>query len=424
MNRLMGIVRSSIPYFKELMPYVDNNVLATILFQQLEYWFDRYSEGFYKFQTPCEHPSYRQGDSWCEELGVSHKVFRSAWEKVGITYSSKKEMDAMGFKDESGHEYFYCAHYDRLNKITTYYRNHAKIDALYNDLLHATPPTRKPNNFSELGDAELANPAISDSRMPKWKFPNAQMEVRELPTGNIGNCPNGSSGTADKEVGELPLGEFVYTENTNRDYKQILQTKNPPYPPAGDGVEDVHSRDVVLVVNSQAGNAPTTSKQDPLPPTPSAPPIPSDEAFDAFWVMYPKKTGKQAALKAWKRLNNSAKRQALDDLQERPQKDGQWLKNHGQFIPNPATYLNQGRYEDDWRANIGRVESDFKTHTTRIREANEEQYKRRMAEIEEYERIHGPMTDGSESIGLFDAFFGNGLSAYLNKSAKGQIENG
>lgn len=369
MNRLMGIVRSSIPYFKELMPYVDNNVLATILFQQLEYWFDRYSEGFYKFQTPCEHPSYRQGDSWCEELGVSHKVFRSAWEKVGITYSSKKEMDAMGFKDESGHEYFYCAHYDRLNKITTYYRNHAKIDALYNDLLHATPPTRKPNNFSELGDAELANPGTSDSRMPKWKFPNAQMEVRELPTGNIGNFPNGSSGTADKEAGELPLGEFVYTENTNRDYKQILQTKNPPYPPTGDDVVKIDAVTVVAHVVEDKQATIQTTHLSPLinastsfdkaiqathPTTPSSapPPSPTDKLFEEFWSLCPKKLGKQAAIRAWKRLNANEKRQAIEDMRERPSSDPDWLKNKGQFIPHPATYLNKGSYEDDWRARV------------------------------------------------------------------------
>jgi hypothetical protein len=68
--------------------------------------------------------------------------------------------------------------------------------------------------------------------------------------------------------------------------------------------------------------------------------------FDQFWTAYPKKVGKQAALKAFK----NAKFPSLDALLkaiDRARLSEQWRKDGGQFIPNPATWLNQGRWDDE-----------------------------------------------------------------------------
>ncbi len=71
------------------------------------------------------------------------------------------------------------------------------------------------------------------------------------------------------------------------------------------------------------------------------------EAFDKFYSAYPKKVSKVSALRAFKKLNPSATllQTILSDIQAR-QKSEQW-KNK-QFIPYPATYLNQKRWEDDY----------------------------------------------------------------------------
>ena len=64
--------------------------------------------------------------------------------------------------------------------------------------------------------------------------------------------------------------------------------------------------------------------------------------FEEFWVAYPKKTAKQEALKIWKR-----KKPPIDEVLKAlswQTKSQQWLDG---FIPNPATYLNQGRWEDE-----------------------------------------------------------------------------
>ena len=71
-----------------------------------------------------------------------------------------------------------------------------------------------------------------------------------------------------------------------------------------------------------------------------------------FWGEYPKKKSKGAAFKAWQKINP-------DDLlvstiigsveQHKETKD--WQKDNGQFIPYPASYLNQRMWEDEIESN-------------------------------------------------------------------------
>lgn len=67
--------------------------------------------------------------------------------------------------------------------------------------------------------------------------------------------------------------------------------------------------------------------------------------FDAFWSAYPKKVGKQAAIKAFKKVNVNI--DVLIDAVKKQKESSQWQKDGGQYIPNPATWLNQGRWEDE-----------------------------------------------------------------------------
>ena len=71
--------------------------------------------------------------------------------------------------------------------------------------------------------------------------------------------------------------------------------------------------------------------------------------FEAFWQEYPKKVGKDAAWKSWqKRKDKPDCIEILNAVYE--QKNSvDWKKDGGQFIPNPATWINQGRWMDDVR---------------------------------------------------------------------------
>lgn len=69
----------------------------------------------------------------------------------------------------------------------------------------------------------------------------------------------------------------------------------------------------------------------------------SDE-FEKFWDAYPKKTGKGGAWKSWKTQKPDIN--AIISTLSWQTKSTQWTKDGGQFIPMPATYLNQRRWED------------------------------------------------------------------------------
>ena len=75
------------------------------------------------------------------------------------------------------------------------------------------------------------------------------------------------------------------------------------------------------------------------------------EAFEQFWTTYPKKVAKPAAAKAFKTAKiNGHLSDVLADIETRKCSDD-WTKSEGQFVPNPATYLNQRRWEDTNSAN-------------------------------------------------------------------------
>ena len=73
-----------------------------------------------------------------------------------------------------------------------------------------------------------------------------------------------------------------------------------------------------------------------------------DPGFQAFWSAYPKKCAKISALKAFEKINPDRVllSQMIGAIEER-RKTEQWQKDNGQFIPNPTTWLNQRRWEDE-----------------------------------------------------------------------------
>lgn len=74
---------------------------------------------------------------------------------------------------------------------------------------------------------------------------------------------------------------------------------------------------------------------------------PAGALFEEFWKSYPKKKAKDDARKAFEK--RSPTRQLLDSMiaairQQCLSVD--WKKDGGQFIPYPATWLNDGRWQD------------------------------------------------------------------------------
>lgn len=75
------------------------------------------------------------------------------------------------------------------------------------------------------------------------------------------------------------------------------------------------------------------------------------DKFEEWWKHYPRKVGKEAARKAFAKVTAGilckVTVQELIDAVEQQKGSEQWTKENGRYIPNPATWLNQGRWEDE-----------------------------------------------------------------------------
>lgn len=71
----------------------------------------------------------------------------------------------------------------------------------------------------------------------------------------------------------------------------------------------------------------------------------SDDRFPEFYAAYPKKVKKKPAHDIWKRKKlNALTDKILQDIAMRLSSDRRWLDG---FVPDPTTYLNQERWNDE-----------------------------------------------------------------------------
>ena len=90
---------------------------------------------------------------------------------------------------------------------------------------------------------------------------------------------------------------------------------------------------------------------------PISPKVKTDcsDLFNQFWDSYPKHIAKQSAVKAFEKLKPDEKLlEAMLKAIARQKESKQWEKDGGAFIPYPATWLNQRRWEDE----LPQVETD------------------------------------------------------------------
>lgn len=128
-----------IPYRKSLRKYC-HSVTATILFQQLIYWFSKY-ETFYKFLSPCDNPDYSPGDSWEEELGFSKAEFNAAFDKIGVRHLSKSlfekaqeannVFESFSNEGESFGVKYFASYFNRTTGKTHYFCNFQAVNNIF-----------------------------------------------------------------------------------------------------------------------------------------------------------------------------------------------------------------------------------------------------------------------------------------------------
>lgn len=104
----------------------------------------------------------------------------------------------------------------------------------------------------------------------------------------------------------------------------------------------------------------TTARADNPEAHPPLPPPPAPGSFEDWWAAYPRKEGKKAALRAYRA---AVKAGADPDvlLEALKRRVAFWRRERieSRFIPLPATWLNQGRWEDVVPGSEPVVRKDF-----------------------------------------------------------------
>lgn len=89
------------------------------------------------------------------------------------------------------------------------------------------------------------------------------------------------------------------------------------------------------------------------------------EGFEEFWRQYPRKVAKGDARKAW--IQTAKIRpllQVLLSALEAQKHQEQWLKDGGQFIPYPATWIRGERWDDELVIDLGSNKNGKPWHET------------------------------------------------------------
>lgn len=140
-----------------------------------------------------------------------------------------------------------------------------------------------------------------------WKHARCEAEIAKYHKRCDANKANGNKGGRKPKTQSKPNRNPVGCESVANGFQTNNQEPNskPPISPKGDG-----------------------------------------GGFDQFWLAYPKKVGKGAAEKAFAKARlNGHLPEVLKSIESQKRSE-QWQKEGGQYIPNPATWLNQKRWED------------------------------------------------------------------------------
>jgi hypothetical protein len=86
---------------------------------------------------------------------------------------------------------------------------------------------------------------------------------------------------------------------------------------------------------------PLSLTPSPIPPKNNSIKIRVDEPFEGFWSAYPRRIGKAAARRAWEK----AMKVTTPEVIGAALRAAEWPEDP-QYIPHPATWLNQGRWDD------------------------------------------------------------------------------
>lgn len=213
------------------------SVTATILLQQIMYWWAQKKRPFYKFKEPCKHPDYRAGDSWTEELGFSRHEFNTALKKIGAKISRK-------LPREEAAQHALVFYWTDMSRKTWYEINEARLRLRLIQLYRSDPYPISPS--------------------PEGKTPSesrkAENRINVKPQSGVTKSEKPDNRKSAKRPDEKPeAGSTIYEEAATGD------DAIPPYPTPESGARNSTETNAV---EEPEVNPAETPAETPPPPKP------------------------------------------------------------------------------------------------------------------------------------------------------------
>ena len=188
---------------------------------------------------------------------------------------------------------------------------------------------------------------VADFIFPQLDRSKRYAECGEL--GGMAKAKNNKQTVTDEATEDSNQNDVATSENedafTNGRIKKETDVT------VGNGFDENASTLILKQKQKQKQKTKTETNTETNTSPPQKPPVGGGtcaEGFARFWEVYPKKVGKIAAEKLWKRLSPDG--DLVDRMLEAielQRRSDQWKRDGGQYIPNPATWLSQGRWEDE-----------------------------------------------------------------------------
>jgi len=133
-----------------------------------------------------------------------------------------------------------------------------------------------------------------------------------------------------------PLLE-IGTPSPQRDTPS-LHSDTPSFPSDTPVTVQLHPRHSPVTRGNSLGNSEETVRHV------------ASEGFNEFWNEYPRKIAKVDAQRAWVKIHPQLE-DVLNGVRAWKNTD-QWTREGGRYIPHPATFLNQRRWEDELKDEV------------------------------------------------------------------------
>ncbi len=158
---------------------------------------------------------------------------------------------------------------------------------------------------------------------------------------------------SNPKIKDRPDKSFIrrYSVN-NKKYIEIFEFLKHQSPHNTEKESDLPAFNGVITVTSPLKNndKPDDSESYPKPVNLNLnnKSLLKEDQFEIFWKLYPKRKNKGQAEKAFKKVapDEQLMERILTSI-EQAKKSEQWLKENGQFIPYPATWLSAKGWEDE-----------------------------------------------------------------------------